>query len=140
MSSTTIKVGNTPVILPAPAEGRVEMIGLTLVLLDPRSLSEEDAAENVWAFDSSGKLVWKIQKGGEDKGSVAGSYSLLRKDDLNRVWVNAGDQPYRVNAFGGIIFDRREPIPPQVFKVLIKFESRDVRSGAEVLEAIINLN
>ncbi|MGA7298122.1 MAG: hypothetical protein WBW92_11515, partial [Rhodanobacteraceae bacterium] len=75
--ATVFVIGQAEVVLDAPVKQRLEVGSLTIVRVYPsdamlNSYPQVKLNRNVYAFDSSGQLVWQIQEAphggaGEDK-------------------------------------------------------------------------
>lgn len=81
MSDDCCRLPNKGIDLPAPAKEIVELDGMTVIRVYPlddkfNDYPRSELNRNIYAYDSSGKLVWQIQEaphGGrsEDKAYVS---------------------------------------------------------------------
>lgn len=110
MSKREVQIGNMTVLLPGNLEERIETQHLTIVRYDFSRLVGELYERNIWAFDASGQLQWKIQRSGKDPDmQMTYAYSLLKKDEKGRVLVfNINDEIYEIRLDNGSLLVVRD--------------------------------
>lgn len=115
--SNVIIISGTEITMDAPIRQRLEVGGLIIVRVYPSDevlnlYPQEGLNRNVYAYDSSGKLVWRIQEAphggaGEDK-----AYMDIRTDDGNLVAGNWIGIDYQVNLNDGVVLPLKQGARP----------------------------
>ncbi|MBX3022595.1 MAG: hypothetical protein KF799_13060 [Bdellovibrionales bacterium] len=114
-----LHIGKNEFTLPNPVRKRLTVDGVHLVMVDYANLATHDLRRNVFAFDSDGNFIWRVQAApyiGPESNSwtyfrVAGNQVHLgtARSDSNEVILDIKT--------GRIFFEDGSPVPEQPDRV-----------------------